>query len=308
MIHLLRPEQSKITRKTALAFAVLILCMGCGTTTQRLATEQLLISDAVDQAISQIDFRYLEGRKVFVDTLYLRSVKGVGFVNSDYIISSLRQQLTAANCLIQDDRESADVIVEPRVGALGTDGHEVVYGLPQSAAITSAAAIFSGSAIPPIPEVSVGKLNAQSGVAKVIVFAYDSQTREPVWQSGIAKSESTSSNSWFLGAGPFQKGSIYEGRRFAGQRLPPSSELNANVFHPLRLYGEQNKAEKDVPEEPSSLVNFEKEFYFKDKRLTNPTSPSATNSPDQVAESDDSSSDFAVEKATFKEDANKTSQ
>ena len=141
MIHLLRPEQSKITRKTALAFAVLILCMGCGTTTQRLATEQLLISDAVDQAISQIDFRYLEGRKVFVDTLYLRSVKGVGFVNSDYIISSLRQQLTAANCLIQDDRESADVIVEPRVGALGTDGHEVVYGLPQSAAITSAAAL-----------------------------------------------------------------------------------------------------------------------------------------------------------------------
>ena len=104
---------------------------GCGTTTQRLATEQLLISEAVDSAISRIDFRALSGRKVYLDTTYLGQVKSVGFVNSHYIISSLRQQLTAARCLLQEDREAADIIVEARVGALGTDGHEVTYGVPQ---------------------------------------------------------------------------------------------------------------------------------------------------------------------------------
>jgi len=179
------------------------------------------MSDAVDNAIAQIDFRVLQNRKVFMDTVYLSSVKGVGFVNSEYIISSLRQQLTAAHCLIQDSRETADVIVEPRVGALGTDGHEVVYGIPQSGSLANAAAALSSSPIPPIPEISFGKSNAQTGIAKVIVFAYDRETREAIWQSGVAKAESTSRNTWYLGAGPFQKGSIHDGTRFAGQEIPP---------------------------------------------------------------------------------------
>jgi hypothetical protein len=196
------------------------LQIGCGTTTKRLATEQLLMSDAVDRAIAEIDFRSLTGKRVFLDTLYLHSVKGVGFVNSEYIISSLRQQLTAARCLIQDTREAAEVIVEPRVGALGTDGHEVVYGLPQSGSITSAASIISSTPLPSIPEVSFGKSNAQSGIAKIIVYAYDRQSREPIWQSGIAKAESTSRDTWLMGAGPFQKGSIYDGMRFAGEEIP----------------------------------------------------------------------------------------
>lgn len=198
-----------------------LFCCGCGTTTKRIATEQLLISDAVDQAVSQIDFSSLSGHTVFVDTQYLQSVKNVGFVNSEYIISSLRQQLTAASCFIQDTKESADIVVEPRVGALGTDGHEVIYGLPQSGSIVNAASAFAGSPLPAIPEISIGKNHAQSGIAKLIVFAYDRESSRPIWQSGIAKAESTSSNSWFLGAGPFQKGSIYDGTRFAGQKLPP---------------------------------------------------------------------------------------
>ena len=193
---------------------------GCGTTTNRVATEQLLMSDAVDRAIAQIDFSSLEGKKVYLDTLYLHSVKGIGFVNSEYVISSLRQQLTAARCLIQDARETADVVVEPRVGALGTDGNEIVYGLPQSGAISSAANALASIPMPSIPEISFGKSNSQSGIAKIIVYAYDRETREPVWQSGIAKAESTSKDAWVLGAGPFQKGSIYEGMRFAGKQIP----------------------------------------------------------------------------------------
>ena len=219
----------------------LVALVGCGTTTTRTATEQLLMSDAVDQAISQIDFQSLRGQKVFLDTLYLHSVKGVGFVNSEYIISSLRQQLTASSCLIQDTRESADVIVEPRVGALGTDGHEVVYGIPQAGSLTSAASMFSNSPLPALPELSFGKSNAQSGIAKVIVFAYDRESRTPIWQSGIAKAESTSSNTWYLGAGPFQKGTIYEGMRFAGQKLPPAPHLDVMAGENLLVNRKKNK-------------------------------------------------------------------
>jgi len=213
-----------MARALSLALAGLCtLAFGCGTTTQRLATEQLLISDAVDQAISQIDFDSLRYKKVFLDTTYLQPIKGVGFVNAEYIISSLRQQLTASRCLIQEDRETADIIVEPRVGALGTNGHEVTYGIPQNSAISTAAAAFSSSPIPSVPEISFGRSDAQSGIAKIIVFAFDKETKQPVWQSGIARAESNSNNTWVLGAGPFQKGSVHDNVRFAGTKIkkPP---------------------------------------------------------------------------------------
>ena len=50
---------------------------GCGTTKTRNATEQLLISDAVDRSIAVIDFAPLAGKTVYFDTKYLVTVKGV---------------------------------------------------------------------------------------------------------------------------------------------------------------------------------------------------------------------------------------
>ena len=245
-------------RKSGTGFCSLLLaalvacCAGCGTTTQRVATEQLLISDAVDRAIERIDFRSISGQKVYLDIQYLAGIKGSGAVNSNYIISSIRQQLLAANCLIQENRQDADVVVEPRVGALGTDGHEVTYGIPQTNALSTAASIFaSAPLLPSIPEVSVGRSNAQTGMAKIVVFAYDRETRQPIWQSGVSKAESTSKNTWLFGAGPFQRGSIYDGVRFAGEEIKKNYDSTngpnidyASEYH----FPYQSGAEKNVPQ------------------------------------------------------------
>lgn len=199
---------------------------GCGTTTQRFGTEQLLLSDAVDLAVEQLDFHSLAWQKVYLDTTYLQTVKDHGFVNAPYIISCLRQQLTAAGCQLQDNRGEADVIIEPRVGALGSNGHEISYGMPRNNLLTSAASILPGSPnIPAIPEISLARIDAQSGIAKLMVFAYDRETREPIWQSGVARAESTSRSTWVLGAGPFQRGSVYNGPRFAGTSLKRNSNF-----------------------------------------------------------------------------------
>ena len=175
--------------------------------------------------------------------------------------SSLRQQLTAAGALIQEDREQATVVVEPRVGALGADGHDVTYGVPQSGALSSAVSVVSGSTIPTIPEISLGRTDAQCGVAKLVVFAYDRKTREPVWQSGLAKAESTSSNTWILGAGPFQRGTIHEGVRFAGRDIetPPLPHIHhrfvrEETYIPDELHYDQafqftQNPGREVPEE-----------------------------------------------------------
>ena len=102
------------------AALVLTTAIGCGTTREYSATEQLVMSDAVDRSIASIDFRHMSGRKVYLDTSYLRHVKGEGFVNSEYVTSSLRQQVVAAGCLIQDASAEADIIIEARIGALGS--------------------------------------------------------------------------------------------------------------------------------------------------------------------------------------------
>ena len=217
--NLLTNAANRILLITILALFLVHAC-GCGTTTKQSATEQLLVSDAIDEAVSQIDFRHLSGRDVFLDTTHLRHVKSIGFVNADYIISSIRQQLTAARCSILDRKEDADIVVEPRVGALGTDGQDITFGIPQSNQISATAnALGSTIPIPVLPEISFGRSASQSGIAKLIVYAYDRETRQPVWQSGIARAESTSRNTWLFGAGPIQRGTIYKGVRFAGSGI-----------------------------------------------------------------------------------------
>ncbi len=215
-------------------FAIcMLLCwfvVGCGTTTQRTATEQLLMSDAIDQSIAKMDFGPLSGQKIYLDTTYLRPIPGYGFVNADYVISSLRQHLTAARCLIQEDRQQAEIIVEARLGTLATNGHDMIYGVPSTNNLAQAAASISGGGfVPPLPELSVARSTANSGHSKLAMFAYDRETRQPIWQSGISRSESTAQNTWILGAGPFTKGTIYDGKRFAGTNLDKKSKKGATA-------------------------------------------------------------------------------
>jgi hypothetical protein len=203
-----------------LLLAAMTLLTGCGTTKTRTATEQLLMSDAVDRTIARIDFRPLAHQTVYLDTTYVNAVKGVGFVNSDYMISALRQQMTAAGCLLEDKAEEADYVVEARIGALGTDGHEVIYGIPANTGLAQAATLVpSAPPVPLIPEISVAKKEDLMGAAKIALFAYHRETRQPVWQSGVAVATNNAKDAWIFGAGPFQFGTIYEGTRIAGSRL-----------------------------------------------------------------------------------------
>ncbi len=196
---------------------VLALC-GCGTTRSFMATDQLLMSDAIDATVSKIDFSPLTGKKVFLDTAYMKMLKAPNnLLDSDYVISSIRQGMIAENVLLVDSKDEAELIAEARLGTMGLDGHNVTYGVPASSALSSASAL-AGASVPTIPELSIGRREAKLGAAKVAVFAYVKATHEPYWQSGIARSTSTSRDTWFLGIGPWQAGTIYEGTRFAGDR------------------------------------------------------------------------------------------
>jgi hypothetical protein len=198
------------------SFLLLLICgvaAGCGTTrwsdTSRTATEQLLVTDAIDRAVSHFDLRALAGKRVYFDTTYLRSV-----VDADYLVSSFRQHALASGCVIKAKPDEAEYIVEIRAGAVGTDRHDVLFGIPSMQIPTAATGATTG-----IPEIPFVKKTDERAVAKIAVFAYDRQTGRPVWQSGIVPAIGTAKDVWVFGAGPFQHGTIYGGTNFAGDKL-----------------------------------------------------------------------------------------
>lgn len=215
--HGSRPQLEFLPAMTR--FCVLLLCtfafMGCGTIREQRATAQLLLSDAVDRSVANIDFTPLANEKVYLDTRFVQS-KNSSEVTTNYVISSLRQQMVVAGCLLQDRMEDAHYVLEARVGTMGSDGYDINYGIPPSSAVTSAANLVSSSQLPVLPEISVAKRTQDMAAVKIAVFAYENKTKSPVWQSGTSLAKSEASGTWVLGAGPFKRGSIYDGTQFAG--------------------------------------------------------------------------------------------
>jgi hypothetical protein len=195
--------------------ALLCAVVGCGTTrtsnTARTATEQLLVSDAIDRAVQVIDFSPLRGQTIYFDDRQLYEA-----VDDTYLISTLRQHLLASGCILKEKKEEATLVVEPRAGTIGTDNHDLLFGLPAATVPQFGALTALPSAIPEIP---IAKRRNQRGVAKIALFAYYRETGEPAWQSGIVREQSTSNDIWVLGAGPFKRGTIHKGTSFAGGEL-----------------------------------------------------------------------------------------
>jgi len=222
MTHFHKQSSLRSANRCASIVCALLLCalVGCGNSIQIEGTQQLLASDAIDKSVAKIDFSPLMNQKVYFDAEYIKTVKGIGFVNADYIISALRQQLVGQGCMMVEDKKEARFIVEARVGALGGNQHDIIYGVPENNALSSAASILPNAPpIPTIPELSLARRSHMSASAKVAVFAYEKDSGESVWQSGTSMAESDARNTWLLGAGPFQKGSIYKGTILAGEKI-----------------------------------------------------------------------------------------
>jgi hypothetical protein len=232
---------------------VMPLAVGCGINKSRLATEQLVIADAVDEAVAKVDFSPMSGKKVFLDTEYVDDLKMNPNGNVQYVVSSLRQQMIAYNCLLQEKKEEADIVVEVRLAVLAADGDEVTYGIPgNNAAIKTAASAMPtvGTLMPAIPDLSLGRRTHSIGAAKLGVFAYDRVTREPVWQAGISTGSSQARDLWVMGIGPFQKGRIYR-RINDGEEIDRAiSAINEDQSPAQSAYSEAIVFERALTDRP----------------------------------------------------------
>jgi hypothetical protein len=217
-----------------------LLLGGCGTTKSSQATEQLLLSDSIDRSVAAIDFRPLSGKTVFVDTKHIETAKDRGFLNapplvtnSPYVVSSIRQQLSAAGCKLMDKVEDAEIICEPRIGVLAADAHQVSFGLPSSNHLNSAAEMVPNAPrIPILPELSLARRETQSSATKVAVFAYDRVTRQPYWQSGLSLAQSTGRDTWVFGIGPFHRSAVRKGEIIVRNEDPAAAKIAKSSGRP----------------------------------------------------------------------------
>ncbi len=171
--------------------------LGCASTktsnTARTATEQLLISNAVDQALDKIDFRAFRGHTVFLDDRF------VDCIDKQYVISSVRHRILHQGAVLVTKPEDAEVLVEMRTGVVGTDIADSFVGIPE---VTVPGMLT-------LPEVRVLTRQVQTGTAKLGIVAVDAKTKEVLGEGGMTLARSDANNWYIAGIGPFHSGSIH---------------------------------------------------------------------------------------------------
>lgn len=138
----------------------------------RSAVEQLLLSTAADRALAQEDFAVFNRMKVYLDERYFEAV------DEEYVLSALRNALSSAGALLVANMDEAEVIIEPRSGALSTDASTSLIGVPS----VPVPIPLAGTVV--TPELALYRSEKQFATAKIALFGYWKQSREHLHSSG----------------------------------------------------------------------------------------------------------------------------
>ncbi len=153
-----------------------LLAAGCVVTRQsepkRTAVEQLLLSNAADDALSEIDLSSLNGKAVHLEEKYFDSEDKM------YVLGAIRELISAAGGKLAAKPEDAEVIVEARSGALSIDSGSSLVGIPEMPVPIP----LSGTVVS--PEVPFYKADRQFGVARIALLAYDAKNRQHLLSTG----------------------------------------------------------------------------------------------------------------------------
>jgi hypothetical protein len=182
------------------ALGLFLIFVGAGCTTMkttdtpRTAKEQLLVSNSIDQALEKIDFAAFSGQAVFLQDKY------VDCIDKNYLLGTIRHRAFSAGARVVDKQEDADIVLEARVGSVGTDNSETFVGLPKLS--------VPGPVPISLPEVRLLTRASQTGTAKIGLVAYDAKSMEPLGDGGVSLARSDDNNWFVFGLGPYQNGSV----------------------------------------------------------------------------------------------------
>jgi hypothetical protein len=199
----------------------IFVCLLCGcasirvTDPPRSATEQFLMSQAIEKAVSQLSVDALRDREVYVDARYLPNTQDrektdnlLYQKNQEFLFltAEVRAKLLASGVRLAETREAAHVVIELRSQGVGVDRTEFLLGLPS--VLISNATGNSNTVPVATPELSIVKRTTQKGFASVAFVAYWKDTGELLASSGPAAGKTSRQDYWFFGIGPSTVGNI----------------------------------------------------------------------------------------------------
>jgi hypothetical protein len=158
-----------MTAARATAAVLLLLVFGaCSTLREsepgRTATEQLIFSTAIDRVCDQLAIQLPTNSKVFVDATYVEGT------DSKYLVASLRDRILRRGGNLVAARDQADLVFEPRVGALSIDRKKTLVGIPAIPIPIPLAGEFT------FPELALYKRDRRQGVVKLALTSYDAKS------------------------------------------------------------------------------------------------------------------------------------
>jgi len=147
-------------RRLAVLGAVAVAGAGCTsrqmTNTSRSAIEQMLLSAAVDRAMTKLVLPEVAGKKVFVDTANLKAY------DAEYIRTAVRARLAEQGAILTD-AAGAELTAEVASGAQGTEFKNAIVGFP---------ALPVPNSPVPFPEAALYKSVEQTGIVKLLIFVH----------------------------------------------------------------------------------------------------------------------------------------
>jgi hypothetical protein len=195
-------------RGSKLRFILLAIAWsgGCATVrttdTPRTATEQYLVNQASVRAVEQLNLPAVRDRSVFVDATYL-SGSSPPSQDQAFLIGEVRARLLQIGARIISERDKADLIVEIRAQAIGTDNYEYLLGIP-----AGSVGLLNANVSTITPELAIVKSTRLEGYVTVSLVAIWRDTGELAGISGPMLGRSTRTDYWFFGAGPETGGDI----------------------------------------------------------------------------------------------------
>jgi hypothetical protein len=182
-----------------------LLLAGCTQTEltrpKRAASEQLLISTAADRALAQADLSMVNGKKIYVEKAYYDSS------DREYVLGEVRDLISMRGGFLVQKIEDAELVVEPRSGALSIDSTSSLIGLPS----TPTPIPFAGAV--QIPEVALYKSEKQFSIAKIALLAYERDSGRHVASSGPLIGRANIKYYKFLGFISFNKTTVPERKK-----------------------------------------------------------------------------------------------
>jgi hypothetical protein len=187
-------------------FVLVFLSAGCTqmrtTDTSRTATEQFLVSVAVNKAIANLNTEPLSGYGVYIDDPRLKRL------DQEYVSAEFRAAVVKAGANLVQHREDAELIIEFRSDGIGIDKKILLIGIPGipiPGIDPTTAALGGGFTTPELP---IFKTQIQNGYASVSYIAYWRKQGNLYISSGPYIGKSTRRDGWLFALGPMSRGDI----------------------------------------------------------------------------------------------------